>query len=236
MSTSVENEWLCAEIVGAFHLDAAKTEIARFGQQKCLVVERFDREWSKDKKLLHRVPQEDLCQALGIGSVRKYESDDGPGIKEIMGFLNTSDRAEEDRTTFLKTQVVFFLLAAVDGHAKNFSIFHTQTGFRLTPLYDILSAHPMIATNQLQQGRAKLAMAIGKARHYRLSKIHHRHWLETAKACSFPERKMRRILDEVCAEADELIAKGIRLPRGFPKRLYDNIISGLEKSLSRLKA
>ena len=231
LSTSVENEWLCAHIVKGFNLDVANAEIKQFGSQKCLVVERFDREWSKDKKVLHRVPQEDLCQALGIGSVRKYESDGGPGIKDVMDLLNASDRAGEDRKTFLKSQLVFFLLAAIDGHAKNFSIFHTKTGFRLAPLYDILSAHPM--TPERRFG-AKLAMAIGCSRHYRLSKISRRHWFETAKMCSFPKKRMEAIFDEVRAEADALFERGVELPPEFPRNLYDGIMGGLKRSLERL--
>ena len=232
MSTSVENEWLCAQIVRKFSLEVAPVEIMVFGNQKCLVIERFDRKWSEDKKILERIPQEDLCQALGTSL--KYENDGGPGIKRIMAFLNTSDRPSEDRTSFLKTQVVFFLLAATDGHAKNFSIFHTQTGFKLTPLYDILSIHPLLAQKKIQKKEARLAMAVGDSRHYRLAKIGRQHWFETAKICHFPREKMNTILDEVQGEAEKLLKKGIDLPPKFPERIYTDTMSGIKKFLSRL--
>ncbi|HGU6445041.1 TPA: HipA domain-containing protein, partial [Citrobacter amalonaticus] len=69
-----------------------------------------------------RLPQEDMCQALGISPLRKYQADGGPGISEIMEVLSNSDRAERDKAQFFMTQIVFWMMAATDGHAKNFSI------------------------------------------------------------------------------------------------------------------
>ena len=99
-----------------------------------------------------RLPQEDFCQALGINSGLKYESDGGVGIKEIMDFLNGSYNAKIDRINFFKTNFLFWVLGAIDGHAKNFSLFIEPEGkYRLTPLYDIMSAYPLIAKKQLQK-------------------------------------------------------------------------------------
>ena len=39
---------------------------ATFDNQRALIVERFDREWMEDGKRIIRLPQEDLCQALGM--------------------------------------------------------------------------------------------------------------------------------------------------------------------------
>ncbi|MEA3110031.1 MAG: serine/threonine-protein kinase HipA, partial [Gammaproteobacteria bacterium] len=74
LSNSVENEHLCLELVRAFGLPSAQSEIKDFAGRRVLVVERFDRTWTKDGRLL-RVPQEDCCQALSIPPSRKYESD-----------------------------------------------------------------------------------------------------------------------------------------------------------------
>ncbi|GAB6058409.1 hypothetical protein JCM31598_15260 [Desulfonatronum parangueonense] len=65
-----------------------------------------------------------MCQALGVSPALKYESDGGPGIEKIMKLLLGSSRSFEDRKAFLTTHFLFWLLAAIDGHAKNFSIFH----------------------------------------------------------------------------------------------------------------
>ena len=65
LSNSVENEYLCLKLLEAFGLKVAKAEIAMFGEKKALVVERFDRRWTKDGRLI-RLPQEDMCQALSV--------------------------------------------------------------------------------------------------------------------------------------------------------------------------
>ena len=64
--------------------------------------------------------------------------------------------------------VKFHDLPAIDGHAKNLSL-HIKAGdkYRLAPLYDIMSAHPLISNNQLQAKKIKMAMALkGKNNHY----------------------------------------------------------------------
>ncbi len=122
LSDSCENEWLCSQIAEAFGLPVAKCDILYFEDIKALVVERFDRKFSVSGDKFLRLPQEDMCQALGISPNLKYQSDGGPGIENIMSLLLGSNHAEIDRDTFFKSQVLFFLLAAIDGHAKNFSI------------------------------------------------------------------------------------------------------------------
>lgn len=74
LTQSVENEHLCMRLTAALGLPSARTEIADFGGARVLVIERFDRRWTKDKRLL-RLPQEDCCQALSVPPTRKYETD-----------------------------------------------------------------------------------------------------------------------------------------------------------------
>ena len=58
-STSVENEWLCMNLLAEFGLPVAKTEILTFGSQKVLSVERFDRQIHSSGDWIMRLPQED---------------------------------------------------------------------------------------------------------------------------------------------------------------------------------
>jgi serine/threonine-protein kinase HipA len=160
-SHSVENEYLCLTLARAFGLPAANVEMATFGDVRALVVERFDRLWTGDGRLL-RVPREDCCQALSVPWTLKYESEGGPGIRGIMRLLAGSDDAEGDQSRFLKSAIVFWLLGATDGHAKNFSLFLSPGGgFRMTPLYDVVSAQPSVNANQIGLNQYKLAMAVG---------------------------------------------------------------------------
>jgi serine/threonine-protein kinase HipA len=156
------NEWLCLELCRALGLETTNVEVLIFDDKPVIVVERFDRLWRND--VLYRLPQEDICQALGVPPMRKYQSDGGPGIVDILEFLNGAVAPREDRMSFMKTQIVFWLLAAIDGHAKNFSIFLTPGGYKLTPLYDVISAYPY---PELSNHKVKLAMAVGNS-HYRI--------------------------------------------------------------------
>ena len=192
MTTSIENEWLCSRLFDRLGFDVAKTEMAEFDGYKALVVERFDRKWMDKKTWVARLPQEDFCQVFGLPSSKKYESSGGPGVTEILKYLSGSDDRENNLQQFLTSQFVFWLLAATDGHAKNFSIkINSGGGYELTPLYDILSAWPVIGTSatSLQYKKVKLAMSVKtKNVHYKIDEIHTRHWLELCKNAGFRRR------------------------------------------------
>jgi serine/threonine-protein kinase HipA len=57
--------------------------------QVALAVKRFDRRWQG--AILKRLPQEDICQALGFSSARKYQKSSGPSIRQIMELLREAD-------------------------------------------------------------------------------------------------------------------------------------------------
>lgn len=237
LSESIENEWLCMRILGAFGLQVAFSEMKTFAGQKVLVVERFDRKWSEDGSWLMRLPQEDMCQVTGTSGNLKYESDGGPGMERIMEILLGSLRSREDRSTFMKTQLVFWMLAAIDGHAKNFSIFHQAGGlYQLTPLYDVISVHPLVEARQIDRQQITMAMAVrGKNRHYRWDMICRRHWLDTARKCHFPPDAMDLIINECCDQLEGVIEQVSRdLPPGFSEEIAESIFSGLQGARNRL--
>jgi serine/threonine-protein kinase HipA len=150
LSNSVENEHLCLTFLGALGMEVAPTRVATFGERPVLIVERFDRLWARDGRLLRR-PQEDMCQALSVPPTRKYEDHGGPGVADIMKLLAASDRPDIDRRTLMKTLIAVWLLGATDGHAKNFSIFLSPGGrFAATPIYDVLSAEPSRALPRIR--------------------------------------------------------------------------------------
>lgn len=184
-----------------------------------------------------RLPQEDMCQALGVSPNLKYEADGGPGIEPIMRLLLESKQAEQDRDDFFRAQVLFWLLAAIDGHAKNFSVFLQPQGrFQLTPLYDILSAHPLVAKKQLQKQKLKMAMALrGKNTHTAWHMAQRRHFLSTAKAVQYSQKRAEAILDEMIGQVEVVISQVIRdLPAGFPEAISEPIFSGMRSMAKQL--
>jgi serine/threonine-protein kinase HipA len=195
LSCSVDNEFFCLKLTAALGLPSAEVEIADFGGKRVLVVERFDRRWTRDGRLL-RLPQEDCCQALSVPPSLKYEADGGPGIPGILNLLNGSDDPTADRHRVLKALVVFWLLGATDGHAKNFSIFLGPGGrFSATPLYDVVSAQPSLDAGEIRRNQMKLAMAVGDNRHYVIDGITPRHFVQTAAKAGIAASAVRALLE-----------------------------------------
>lgn len=240
MRTSAENEWLCSKIMDAYGIAVAGCEIENFEDQKALVVERFDRTPASDGSWIIRLPQEDMCQATATSPLRKYQADGGPGIARIMELLLGSDHADRDRKNFFKTQIIFWVLAATDGHGKNFSIAHLPGGrYRATPIYDVLSAHPVIGTgkNKISPQKAKLAMAVrGSSNHYLIEKIRRRHWIAQAQQVGLGAAAAEQLIEEVIESTAAVIGKvGAMLPDGFPADLAEAVVSGMKRHCAKLE-
>ncbi len=234
-STSVENEWLCMSLLAEFGLPVAKTEILTFGSQKVLSVERFDRQLHSSGTWVMRLPQEDFCQAMGVPSHLKYENDGGPGLADLAKVLKGSVQAERDLTTLLTAQILFWMLAAPDGHAKNFSIRVLPQGrYQLTPLYDVMSIWPVEGNgpNQFSMFKAKMAMAfLGKSKHFHFKDIQRRHFNHTALSCFNRDNAEDVIMDVAVWTQTTIKNVESRLPLGFPDRVSLPIFDGLRRGV-----
>ena len=234
LSDSIENEWLCAQLLRELGLPVANTEMAEFDGQKVLIVERFDRAWMDGKQWIARLPQEDFCQALGCPPARKYEKDGGPGMDACLKLLAGSADAQTDRAAFLLTQLAFWLLAATDGHAKNYSIFLGQGDvYAMTPLYDVISVWPYVGegADQFRWRSAGLAMAMrSKNAHYALHTIQARHWEGLAMRNGGVRvwEAMQGMVGQV--EAAIGAVEG-RLSNSFPQVIWRRLVAGMRKQV-----
>ncbi|MFI5300360.1 MAG: HipA domain-containing protein, partial [Polyangiales bacterium] len=238
MSTSLENEWLCARLLDGYGVPVAPCEVRTFGSTKALVVTRFDRVLHSSKRYWLRLPQEDFCQATGTASSLKYESDGGPGLTEIARLLQGSESRDDDLATVLRAQLIFWMLAATDGHAKNFSIHLLSQGrYRLTPLYDVLSAWPITGSrqDQIHLKKLKLAMALrGTSKHYRVAEVERRHFNLTARACGLGTDMEAIIADVVDRTPAVIESVATSLPKGFPAELFASVTTGLQKAAKQV--
>ncbi|NHZ40736.1 type II toxin-antitoxin system HipA family toxin [Massilia aquatica] len=243
-STSVDNEWLCLRLFKEYGLPTANAEIATFGSQRVLVVERFDRALSANGKQLFRLVQEDFCQATGSSPLVKYESEGGPGLQQMFTLLQQSQQAVTDMRTLMASQLLFWMLRAPDGHAKNFSIqlLAGEGRFKLTPIYDVMSAYPIIGNGpgQWADHDIKMAMALlGKNRHYVARNIMRRHFNSTAKKVGYGD-SAEPLLQDFIARTPAVVAKiHADLPAGFSEEVADKILSGLldaARALDRMPA
>ncbi|GAA0742074.1 type II toxin-antitoxin system HipA family toxin [Ideonella azotifigens] len=245
MRDSVENEWLCALILREFGLPVATCHPLQFEDVKALVIERFDRAWwthpSGENRLV-RLPQEDMCQATGVPPEAKYEADGGPGMDRILDVLDGSTTREQDRRDFFKAQLLFWMLCATDGHAKNFSLFLRPGGrYQLTPLYDVLSAYPVPGKgpSNLPPLKARMAMAVRSTNaHWKMRDILRRHWLALGKrhgVLTEDGREIDYLIEQIVSRTPEVIAKvGAGLPQGWDTQVTNAIFAGLQDAAKRL--
>jgi len=236
--SSVENEWLCSRLLMAYGLPVASTEIGRFHGERCLIVQRFDRRLHASGAYWLRLPTEDCCQATATPATIKYENNGGPGMVAIAALLAQSSE-RSDLSTFFKAQVLFWMLRAIDGQAKNFSLFLNPGGhFQLTPLYDVLSAWPVIGRRSGQWPQHKLRMAMAwlgdKGRYTKPLEITSRRMLITAKRLGLGDAQP--ILQELITRTPAVVASvQAQLPDDFPESVAEPVLAGLEASARQLQ-
>lgn len=235
LSNSVENEYYCLKLIESFDLPVNKVFIEKFEKIKVLVVERFDRLWTQDGRLI-RLPQEDCCQALSIPPTLKYQDQGGPGMVDILNLLKGSDYSLDDQITFFKSQILFWLMGVTDGHAKNFSLFLMPGGlFRLTPLYDVLTAQPSVDLRHIEIKQMKLAMSVGSSRHYKINEIAGRHFLQTGEKANLSKSSMMTAVAEIVDGVSKVFDHVARaLPDDFPESIHSSVKKAVDKRIKSL--
>ncbi len=168
----VFNEAFCLELANLVGIPTAKAEIRRAGAIDYLLVERYDRRIDANGTV-HRLHQEDFCQALGIVSENKYQNEGGPSLKDCFELLRrASTRPVIDLAHLLDAVIFNLLIGNHDAHGKNFSLLYVtpanskvlkweDSGFwfgkscELAPLYDLVS------TVHYPELSKKMAMKLG---------------------------------------------------------------------------
>lgn len=189
------NEHLCLAAARRLGMTAAETSVRWFGDQRVLVVRRYDRVSVDD--VIVRVHQEDLCQALSVHPASKYEVEGGPGLVQL-GKLVGDVAGRSDTFRLFDALVYNWLLLATDGHAKNFSLLLSGPQVRLAPLYDVASGLPYLHPRE-----ARMAQKIGGER--RPMFIKRRHWERAATAFGInPQAAHERIVTMIDRLPDAL--------------------------------
>ena len=237
LAESVENEYLCLKILQAFGLEANNVEMAQFEDERVLVIERFDRA-PRARGGIVRLPQEDFLQAFGFESGLKYQGHGGPSMRDCLALLAASENPLSGQKHFLKAQILNWMLLATDGHAKNYSVFNLPGGgFRMTPLYDVLTAAPAELRNKYRHKDIQMAMSVGNARHYRMDQIHPRHFTQTARAARVPDRVIGDAVAEIAKIGRAAMAEVEgQLPGDFPERISGPVLERLGRCLATVEA
>lgn len=157
----VAAEAACLEVARAAGLHAVNSDLVSIGDTACLVVERYDR--SATSTTVHRIHQEDSCQALGRLPTNKYEFASrrrlggGPELVDIANLLEQRGLDPATEKTRLLEMVTFNVICAnADAHGKNVSVLHpTAESITLAPIYDV------VPTGMWEQLNPDAAMTIG---------------------------------------------------------------------------
>lgn len=139
---SVYNEYYCMQLAKIVGLDIPFCQVID-GDYPLFVIERYDRRIGKTDGSVHRIHQQDLCQAQGISSESKYESKGGPSLKQNYEFLRehvTSVHRYTNIERFLDWICFNLVIGNNDSHSKNISLLLQQKAkYVLTPFYDLMS-------------------------------------------------------------------------------------------------
>lgn len=111
-------------------------KVNSISDEPALIIKRFDRVISHSK--ITRLHFEEFNQLLG-----RYSGDDKyQGSYEMLGnFINTTPGCMPVEVDRLYRRILACLLVGnTDAHFKNFAMFHTREGLRLTPSYDLVAA------------------------------------------------------------------------------------------------
>jgi serine/threonine-protein kinase HipA len=127
-------------------------------------------------------------------------------------------------------------MGATDGHAKNFSIFLSPGGrFRMTPLYDVVSAQPSVDSKQILWRQFRLAMAFGTKPHYQIRQIAPRHFFQTADEAGVGRQVIESVIQELLDGAASAIESVVAsLPGNFPDEIASSIEAGIKGRLRLL--
>ncbi|MES2483238.1 MAG: HipA domain-containing protein [Pseudomonadota bacterium] len=230
MRQSVENEWLCGRVLAGFGLPVAVSGIANVGRHTVLVVERFDRLAASvsPAPAWVRLPQEDLCQSLGVPAPGDEPTAASPSARDLLRVLRSGRRAQADGPTFVKALFVLWMLGATGAHAKKFSVFLERGGgWRLAPLYGIRSSWPIIGPGLRQLGidDARLALPLGpELGERRLTRVGPAQWQPLAVEAGIPQEALAQLALDAPRALEQVRSE---LPQGFPQPLWKSVREGV---------
>lgn len=184
VDNSVTNEAFCMALARRMKLRVADTQILMAGDQRILLVRRYDRHRTGDGAW-SRLHQEDFCQALTVPPELKYQNEGGPDLQACFSVLRRATRPCAPEVIRLLDAVIFnALIGNHDAHAKNFSMLYQQQRGTLAPLYDLLctAVYPTLTD--------KMAMKVSSK--YRFTEVQVRHWEQFAKAAELSKAQAKK--------------------------------------------
>jgi serine/threonine-protein kinase HipA len=197
------NEFFCMRLAQVLKLPVPDVDL-RHLPEPLYVVTRFDREsvLLDGQHRIRRLHQIDLCQALGVSPARKYESEGGLGLHDLLKVLHSSyiDRPIVAVNAVLQWVAFNYLVGNLDAHAKNVAFLAQGRKAAMAPFYDILCVEAYLP-------RATMSMSI--AGENKPGWVESVHWDALAYEAGVAPRLMRGILSKMIADLPDGMARVI---------------------------
>lgn len=218
----IENEFLTNQIAIQVGLNAVNSKILKNKKFKVLLIERYDR--FIDLKKIERLHQEDFCQALGISSLQKYQSEGGPNFANCFNLVqNVSANLPNDLLKLLHWFIFCVLIGNCDHHAKNLSLLMIKPeAWVLSPFYDLLCTqlYPNLSKN--------LAMSVGGSTDSgNLSK---KHWAQLARDIYFSEKALLQMILEMHDRIESTLETE---PKKHKREFSPSFLSSYQKTIRK---
>lgn len=179
---------------------------------EALIIKRFDRGVN-----VERIHFEEFNQLLGKPSKAKYQG----SHKEMSDFIkHTKNCIPLESFKLFKRILAGIVLGNTDMHLKNFAMYHTDAGLRLTPSYDQVSA--------VLYNYKTMALAIAGTSNLRITDLNERHIIRLAREFELPDGAIRMVYEQFSKNlnlAKDAVAEGLVNNAG----LKDQIIQSMEK-------
>lgn len=215
------NEVFVTALARDIGMQPVDTDIRMVGSVPACLVKRYDRIQTSDGAIT-RLHQEDMCQAMGLPSTRKYQAEGGPSFRECMELAeHVCPEPVIAREKLLGWLVFGLIIGNEDGHAKNLSLLYDKDGsMSLAPFYDT------VCTLRYRNLERSLAMRIGSGSDP--GRIGPRHFEELASECGFGAAWLRGFVrdmaERVCDALESVLEK---------ERLEGFAVSPVQRAVSR---
>lgn len=220
-----ENEAWCMALARHIGLNTADVWVEKIGDTPCLIAKRYDRLPPSSDGVVHRLHQEDFCQALGYPSSRKYQQEGGPSLRECFELIRDwSTTPVLDIRNMLDAVIFAVISGNADAHGKNHSFLYTGETRRMAPLYD------QVCTMAWPELSSTLSMKVGSAS--RLVEVSPEHFKQLCDQAKLGWPMVRARLGEIC----QRMLEAMHDPLALPKLANESIRHGVTRRAERMLA
>jgi serine/threonine-protein kinase HipA len=220
----VANEFFCMRLAKEVGLRVASVQRAETTSGlPFLVVERYDRDLTQEP--IHRLHQEDFCQALGKLHIEKYQHEGGPGVRDAMRLIDEHSAVPaRDRQQFWLALAFNVLIGNCDAHGKNYSLLYDSPAPSLAPLYDLVS------TAAYEELSTRLAMSIDGATH--LADVSEDAWRQLARDVGLAPRFLAQRMEPFLIRVFDAAVELSRQPE-HDDQMVETLVAGMASRLRR---